>query len=537
MAAAGGGGGGKPLAGEVVVFTGFRDGGLARRVAALGGVYKDSLTKATTTVVCVDEHQLYTNKARAARDRGLRVLTRAEFEAAPAAGGGAINFADPSFLAAEGLPPAGVSADVTAARGVVPVLEPLPPPQQLLQAQQQFAPGASRFGGAPDLPSSVGWPAVGGAPLAFLAQVNLTAASLADGAGLLPRHGWLLFFAAADYAGEAGGCGGSGGGGLYGSAYGDTAAQLDAALEGADPGPREAVGLGPSRVLFLAPGARLGGPAEWPPGLPPGGSGAHRLGPPRGVASFQPGPGPEGGGGAAAGGGSSSSAAAAPPVGGAALQPQLLGPPGGAGAGALTARVLAEATQLWEDAYGGAEGAAAAAATGPASGSRKRQRPSASSAAAPAAAADPHGWVLLLQLEVPLPAAAEAAAAGSGDGGSSSTAAAPPPSRSRGGGGGIDRAAAEHSGTWGGKVRRLAPKAAAAGAKATKAAAASASSSSSTAAAAADEPESEDDDDDDDAKAASLLPARRRRLFFMIRAADLAAKLFSRHVLVSLPVP
>ncbi len=53
-----------------------------------------------------------------------------------------------------------------------------------------LSPGASRFGGAPDVPPGFVWPERGGRPLTFLAQLDL-AEVRAPG---LPASGWLLFF-------------------------------------------------------------------------------------------------------------------------------------------------------------------------------------------------------------------------------------------------------------------------------------------------------------------------------------------------------
>ena len=237
----------KPLAGEVIVFTGFRDLGLARRIAQLGGIYKDSLSKAVTTVVCKDEATLTTNKARAARERGLRVLTREEFEASPAASAGVIDFQDPAFLQSAGLPPPDLTAELTRAHGIacaVAVSDGT--------SSEQREVGASRLGGLPDLPAGVPWPRVGGVPMLFLAQIDLTHASLLDGCGVLPRHGWLLFFVAHDFAGDSGGSGRGG----HGSSFGDAASDATQAIEDADPGPQQCA-LAPSRVIFINPGARL----------------------------------------------------------------------------------------------------------------------------------------------------------------------------------------------------------------------------------------------------------------------------------------
>lgn len=50
--------------------------------------------------------------------------------------------------------------------------------------------GASRFGGAPDVPDDFVWPATEGVPLCFLAQIDLSSVS----SPLLPDSGWLLAF-------------------------------------------------------------------------------------------------------------------------------------------------------------------------------------------------------------------------------------------------------------------------------------------------------------------------------------------------------
>lgn len=50
--------------------------------------------------------------------------------------------------------------------------------------------GASRFGGCPDVPLAFAWPERDGRPLAFLAQLDLSALP----ASSLPNVGWLLFF-------------------------------------------------------------------------------------------------------------------------------------------------------------------------------------------------------------------------------------------------------------------------------------------------------------------------------------------------------
>ncbi len=64
--------------------------------------------------------------------------------------------------------------------------------------------GASRFGGAPDVPDGFEWPAYTGIvynetearerPLAFLAQIDCAEAAAFDAEGLLPKTGLLSFF-------------------------------------------------------------------------------------------------------------------------------------------------------------------------------------------------------------------------------------------------------------------------------------------------------------------------------------------------------
>lgn len=54
--------------------------------------------------------------------------------------------------------------------------------------------GATKVGGAPDLPDDAAWPEWNGAPLAFLAQVDLRAVVGMPGAEVLPGAGLLSFF-------------------------------------------------------------------------------------------------------------------------------------------------------------------------------------------------------------------------------------------------------------------------------------------------------------------------------------------------------
>lgn len=55
-------------------------------------------------------------------------------------------------------------------------------------------PGASRFGGIPDLPAGVRWPRGGGRPLTLLLQLDLTDLDGIAGADVLPGAGTLSFF-------------------------------------------------------------------------------------------------------------------------------------------------------------------------------------------------------------------------------------------------------------------------------------------------------------------------------------------------------
>lgn len=278
----------RPLAGEIVVFTGFRDGALARKVSSLGGIYKDSLSKAVTTVVVKDETMLHTNKARAARERGLRVLTRDEFEESPAASASSVvRFDDPAFREAAGLPPPALTDEVTRRAGVRCVASETPAVATTVGAAAAAARwgagaapgagsssadaslGASRVGGQPDLPSGVAWPRAGGRPMLFLAQIDCTRASLVDGCALLPRHGWLLFFVADDYVGEPGGAriAGSYGAGFSGAGPGGGEYSDDDDHDDGDDAGDGLSGTPPSKVIFVAAGSKLTR-AAWPRDLP-----------------------------------------------------------------------------------------------------------------------------------------------------------------------------------------------------------------------------------------------------------------------------
>lgn len=54
--------------------------------------------------------------------------------------------------------------------------------------------GASRMGGAPDLPPGLPWPEIKGRPIEFLAQIDLAAAARAFPLPGLPTAGWLAVF-------------------------------------------------------------------------------------------------------------------------------------------------------------------------------------------------------------------------------------------------------------------------------------------------------------------------------------------------------
>jgi uncharacterized protein YwqG len=54
--------------------------------------------------------------------------------------------------------------------------------------------GASKLGGAPDLPAIFEWPELNGAPMSFIAQIRLEDLKGIDGAQALPPAGMLWFF-------------------------------------------------------------------------------------------------------------------------------------------------------------------------------------------------------------------------------------------------------------------------------------------------------------------------------------------------------
>ena len=68
-------------------------------------------------------------------------------------------------------------------------------------------PGATRFGGDPDLPEGIAWPIGPGhdgeAPMDFLAQIDLDTVARRDVDDLLPKTGVLAFFVSQSYEGGA----------------------------------------------------------------------------------------------------------------------------------------------------------------------------------------------------------------------------------------------------------------------------------------------------------------------------------------------
>ncbi len=60
--------------------------------------------------------------------------------------------------------------------------------------EAQHEPGATKFGGAPDLPHGYPWPEYRGSPLPFVAQISLTDMLPYDRGHILPETGRLHFF-------------------------------------------------------------------------------------------------------------------------------------------------------------------------------------------------------------------------------------------------------------------------------------------------------------------------------------------------------
>src|SRR5262249_4296649 len=64
----------------------------------------------------------------------------------------------------------------------------------ILASDDELALGATKIGGQPDLPSDMSWPEWRGAPLNFLAQIQLADIAAYDPDGELPHEGMLSFF-------------------------------------------------------------------------------------------------------------------------------------------------------------------------------------------------------------------------------------------------------------------------------------------------------------------------------------------------------
>jgi uncharacterized protein YwqG len=60
--------------------------------------------------------------------------------------------------------------------------------------ETHLEPGATKFGGSPDLPAGSAWPHHNGSPLPFVAQLNLSEVARYDTMHLLPDEGKLYFF-------------------------------------------------------------------------------------------------------------------------------------------------------------------------------------------------------------------------------------------------------------------------------------------------------------------------------------------------------
>lgn len=74
-----------------------------------------------------------------------------------------------------------------------------------VEAEAALPIGASKVGGAPDLPADMPWPtADDGAPLPFIAQIRLSDIAAFDPEGDLPHEGLLSFFYAVNEPGEGG---------------------------------------------------------------------------------------------------------------------------------------------------------------------------------------------------------------------------------------------------------------------------------------------------------------------------------------------
>lgn len=81
---------------------------------------------------------------------------------------------------------------------LTPVLDQLTSPSIRISTNPSYEtaiqPGQSKFGGMPDLPANMEWPTMNGAPMEFIAQIQLAEAHPYDAAHLLPSQGLLSFF-------------------------------------------------------------------------------------------------------------------------------------------------------------------------------------------------------------------------------------------------------------------------------------------------------------------------------------------------------
>src|SRR6266496_5628217 len=60
--------------------------------------------------------------------------------------------------------------------------------------ESTLAPGTSKIGGVPDLPSGVSWPECHGLPQSFITQIRLADIGPYDAENVLPHTGMLWFF-------------------------------------------------------------------------------------------------------------------------------------------------------------------------------------------------------------------------------------------------------------------------------------------------------------------------------------------------------
>lgn len=77
---------------------------------------------------------------------------------------------------------------------LIPLLRPAIGINAFPATQEEILVGASKFGGAPDLPAGTAWPTFEGVPLYLIAQFNLAEIAPFDLEQRLPSHGLLSFF-------------------------------------------------------------------------------------------------------------------------------------------------------------------------------------------------------------------------------------------------------------------------------------------------------------------------------------------------------